>query len=125
MYIYTRKSPSSDSMGFINSLKYVFYNINLNSDLISVIGDMNINIISAETVNNYDYLDLFLEYGFCSIINVNTRIPVGLKHRCLDPAFIRDNFNLPSNINALVLPTNITDHCSTVVCIPVPVKTKC
>jgi len=117
------RSPSSDCMGFINSLKYVFNNIDLNSDLIAVIGDMNINIIGAETVNNYDYLDLLSEYGFCSFINVNTRLPVGQNHSCLDHAFIRDNSNSPSNINAGVLLTDITDHCSTVISIPVPVKT--
>jgi len=66
---------------------------------------------------------LLSEYGFCSFINVNIRLPVGQNHSCLDHAFIRDNFNSPSNINAGVLLTDITDHCSTVISIPVPVKT--
>jgi len=122
--ICTYRSPSSDCMGFINSLKYIFNNLNLNSGVITLIGDMNINIIGSETVNNYDYLDLLSESGFCSYINVFTRLSVGQRHSCLDHAFIRDNNNSFNNINAGVLLTDITDHCSIIVSIPAPVKAK-
>lgn len=118
------RSPSSDSIGFINSLKYVFNNLNLNSGIITLIGDMNINIIGAQTVNNYDYLDLLSETGFYSFINVFTRLPLGQQHSCLDHVFIKDNNNSLGNINAGVLLTDITDHCSIVVTIPIPVKIK-
>lgn len=45
---------------------------------------MNINIISAQSVNNYGYLDLLSECGFCSFINVFTRLSVNQQHSCLD-----------------------------------------
>lgn len=118
------RSPSSDCMGFINSLKYVFSDLNLNSGIITLIGDVNINIIGSETVNNYDYLDLLSESGFCSYINVFTRLSVNQQHSCLDHAFIRNNNNSLGHINAGVLLTDITDHCSIVVAIPLPVKVK-
>lgn len=82
-------------------------------------------ISSNETkINKYDYLDLLSEYDFCSFINVNTRLLVSQNHSCLDHVFIRDNFNSPSNINAGVLLTDTTDYCSTVISIPVLMKTK-
>lgn len=113
-------------MGFINSLKYVFNNLNLNSGVIILIGDMNINIIGSETVNNYDYLDLLSESGFCSYINVLTRLSVGQQHSCFDHAFIGDNNNSLGDINTGVLLTDITDLCTIVVncSIPLPIKAK-
>jgi hypothetical protein len=68
------RSPSSDYTGFLNSLRDVLNNLNLNAGIITLIGDVNINIIGTHS-NNYDYLDLLSEFGFTSFINVYTRLP--------------------------------------------------
>lgn len=117
------RSPSTDYTGFINSLRDVLNNLNLNAGIITLIGDVNINIIGTNT-NNYDYLDLLSELGFTSFINVHTRLPQGQQHSCLDYVFIKDNNSSFKYIKAGVLQTEITDHCSIVVTIPVTTKPK-
>jgi len=77
------RSPSSDYLGFVESLRGVLNGLNLNTGEITLIGDVNINIIGAQT-NNYDYLDLLSELGFYSLINIHTRLPQRQQHSCLD-----------------------------------------
>lgn len=68
------RSPSSDFDGLINSLKEVFNSLNLKMRVITLIGDIQINIIGAHTIN-HDYLDVLSESGFCFFINEFTRLP--------------------------------------------------
>lgn len=45
------RSPSSDYISFVKSLRSVLNNLNLNKCVITLIGDININIIGAQTNN--------------------------------------------------------------------------
>jgi len=119
------RSPSVDNITLVNSLKEVLVSLNSDSGLIALIGDMNINIIGASTYNNNnDYLDFLSVNGLNSFINVYTRMPKGQQHSCLDHVFIKsNNLNMYNKINAGVLLTEITDHCATILSIPILVKT--
>ena len=79
---------------------------------------MNINIIGDNTLNN-DYLNLLSENGFASFINLYTRLPIGQKHACLEHIFVHNEEHLITQINAGILQTNITDHFTTCVSIPI------
>jgi len=117
------RSPSSDYLGFVESLRGVLNGLNLNTGMITLIGDVNINIVGAQT-NNYDYLHLLSELGFYALINIYTRLPQHQQHSCLDHIFIKHNNNFPiKNIKAGVLQTEFTDHCSIMVSIPVSSNT--
>lgn len=73
------------------------------------IGDMNINIIRDNSLNN-DYPNLLSQNGFSSFINLYTRLPSGQKHACLDHIFVHNEEHLITQINAGILQTDTTDH---------------
>lgn len=83
---------------------------------------MNVNIIGTST-DNYDYLELLSVNGFCSNINIFTRLSKNQQQLCSDRnVFIKinnNNNNTFNNVNAGVLLTDITDHFATVVSIPI------
>lgn len=64
---------------------------------------MNINTISAQTINNYDYLAILSECGCYSFINVFSRLSVSQQHSCLNHVFIKDNNNFSMDMNTGVL----------------------
>lgn len=66
-----------DYIGFVELLRDILNSLNLNTGVITLIGDVNINIIGTQTYN-YDYLDLLFKLGFRSLINIYTRLPQGL-----------------------------------------------
>lgn len=76
-----------------------------------LIGHININII-GDNANNRKYLDLLSENAYSSFINMYIILPIGHNHLCIDHIFIKSNDQLISSINAGVLQTDITDHCS-------------
>jgi len=78
---------------------------------IDVNGDMNINIIGIKE-NNNGYLNLLSENQYVSFINVYTKLPIGFNHACLDHIFTNGNDYLMTKINAGVILTDITDHCT-------------
>jgi len=90
-----------------------------------LIGDMNINIVGDNLINN-EYLDLLSVSGFASFININTRLPNGRNHACLDHIFINSNEHLINLVNSGVLQTDISDHFSICVSLPIinTLKTK-
>lgn len=81
---------------------------------------MNI-IIIGDNVSNNDYLNLLSENGFVSFINLYTRLPNGQKHSCLDHIFVHNEEHLITQINAGILQTDITDHFTT--CVSIPINT--
>lgn len=112
------RSPSTDYTKFVNSLRKIFDSLNLFFGLIVLIDDININIICPQLDKN-EYLDLLSTFGFASFINLFTRLPNGQQHSCLDHIFIKGNNTQTFNeINAGVFLTDITDHCSAVMLIP-------
>lgn len=120
------RSPSVDYISLINSLKEALVSSICDTDLIAIVGDININIIGVcVNNNNNDYLDFLSVNGFCSYINVFTRMPKGQQHSCLDHIFIKsNNLNMCNKINAGVLLTYITDHYATILSIPILDKVK-
>jgi len=56
---------------------------------------------------------------------VFTRIPRGQQHSCLDHVFFKSNdFDICNETNEGVLLTDITDHCLTIISIPILDKVK-
>jgi len=75
LYIYM--SPSTDINVFNDTVnKVIIENKNNVYYTVLIIGDMNINIIGDNALNN-DYLNLLSENGFASFINLCTRLPNG------------------------------------------------
>lgn len=111
------RSPGTDSDNFITSLGKVIDGLNTNIELTVITGDMNVNIIGIHEYNN-KYLNMLSESVFIFFINVYTRLSKGVKYSCLDHIFINSNDNVKSKINAGVILTDKTDHCS--VCVSIP-----
>lgn len=113
IYIVIYKSPSIDNDSLTISLKEAFNGLNFDSNLITIIGEMNFNIIGSH-INNNDYLDIFLVTVSFLFINDITNLHKGQQHSCIDHiVFIKsNNINTFNEINAGVLLTDITDHCS-------------
>jgi len=105
----------------MNSLLKVIDDSKLISAIMVLTGDMNINVIGIQE-NNNKYLNLISESQFVSFINVYTRLPNGFNHACLDHVFINGNDYLTSKINAGVILTDITDHCT--ICVSIPTNTE-
>jgi len=85
-----------------------------------LLGDININIIGNNNVEN-NYLDLLSSHGFRSLINVYTRTPAGIsKNSCIDHIFTKLNKNKKciDNFEAGVLQTDFSDHYTTILSIP-------
>lgn len=78
-----------------------------------LIGDMNINTVETNLINN-EYLDKPSEFGFNSLINVCTRTPMNYERFCLDHIFIKYKTDVVSKIKAEVLQIRITNHFSIV-----------
>jgi len=84
-----------------------------------IIGDININIIGNEHVNN-EYLDMLSLNGFSSLINVYTRLPLNKTHSCLDHIFFKcSDDTLLNNTQSGVIQIDITDHCPIIASIPI------
>lgn len=112
------RSPSTDINVFNNTVNKVIKENKIKDYYTVLIGDMNINIVGDNELNN-DYLNLLSEKGFASFINVYTRVPNGQQHACLDHIFVHNNEHFISQINAGILQTDITDHFTTCVSIPI------
>lgn len=112
------RSPSAVVDNFNDTLKIILRENKLINNHTVLIGDMNINIIGDNLLNNA-YFDLLSEYGFASLINVCTRLPNGQNQSCLDHIFVRNNELLSASVNAGVLQSDINDHFSTCVSIPI------
>jgi len=82
------RSPSGSKHEFLTILNNLIITLNSSNEKIIIIGDVNLNIIGVDNVNN-EYLDIMSENGFKSFINVYTRTPVGMKHSCLDHIFFK------------------------------------
>jgi len=118
LYIY--RSPSTDINVFNNTVNKVITE-NKNTGYYTVlIGDMNINIVGDNDLNN-DYLNLLLENVFASFINLYTRLPNWQKHACLDYIFVHNEKHLITQINAGIIQIDLTDHFIT--CISIPINT--
>jgi len=63
------RSPSSDNNEFLTTLVEIIDKEKSASDYLIITGDMNINIVENNMVDN-EYLDKLSEYGFVSYINV-------------------------------------------------------
>lgn len=87
------RSPSTDESTFLKTLSKVINEKNNKNDHSVLMGDMNINILD-ESANNNEYLYLLSKTGFVSLINIYTRVPVGLNHSYLDHIFINSNDQL-------------------------------
>jgi len=116
--LFVYRSPSTEISNFISILRKVLDDYKYKGGYTTLIGDMNINILGNNSINN-EYLDLLSEYGFASFININTRVPIGRNHSCIDHIFTKSNDHLISTVNAGVLQTDITDHFSTGCSIPI------
>jgi len=101
----------------LNALLKVIDDSKINNAITVLTGDMNINLKE----NNNGYLNLLSEYQYVSFINVYTRLPIGFNHACLDHIFINGNDYLMTKINAGVILTDITDHCT--ICTSIPIIT--
>lgn len=73
-----------------------------------LLGDMNINIIGNNKVDN-NYHDLLISNGFISLTNIFTRIPVNGNNHCIAHTFVKSN-KINDNIEAGVLHTDFSDY---------------
>jgi len=112
------RSPSTDIRSFMEILSKVINEYKYKGGYTVLIGDMNINIVGDNLINN-EYLDLLSVSGFASFININTRLPNGRNHACLDHIFINSNEHLIKLVNSGVLQTDISDHFS--ICVSLPI----
>lgn len=108
------RSPGTDGENCINSLREIIDGLKTNDDLTVITGDMNVNIIGVHE-NNNKYLNMLSESTF-----IYTRLPKGFNHSCLDHIFINSNEYVASKINAGVILTDITDHCT--ICVSIPIN---
>jgi hypothetical protein len=108
------RSFSTDISNFISILRKVLNEYKYKGGYTILIGDININILGNNSINN-QYLDSLSENGFASFININTRLSISRNHSCIDPIFIKSNDHLIRTVNAAVQQTDITDHFQPVV----------
>jgi len=114
------RSPSGDRNEFSTNLNSTFTTFkNFNGKMI-IIGDINLNIVGNECVDN-EYLDTLSENGFKSFINVFTRTPMDMRPSCLDHIFIKNVKKV--KIVAGVLQINITNQFSIILSIENEKKT--
>jgi len=122
------RSPSDIINEFLTRLEAILMSDKdiVDSTMTILLGDININIIGNDNVEN-NYLDLLSSNGFSSLINVYTRIPAGIsKNSCIDHIFVKSNKKKKclDNIEAGVLQTVFSDHYSTIISIPNVIKEK-
>ncbi|KAF0711659.1 Uncharacterized protein FWK35_00033409, partial [Aphis craccivora] len=110
------RSPSNNCNLFIDRLRNIFNDLKSVNECTIVIGDMNIDIRGK--VNN-EYLDTMAQYGFKSFVNIFTRIPVYGVCSCLDHIFIKAPQEILDNTEASVIQTQITDHFSLIMTMPI------
>jgi len=87
------RSPSGIINEFLTRLEAILMSDKdiVDNTMTILLGDININIIGNDNVEN-NYLDLLSSNGFSSLINVYTRIPVGIsKNSCIDHIFVKSN----------------------------------
>jgi len=122
------RSPSGVINEFLTRLEAILMSDKyvVDKTLTILLGDININIIGNNNVEN-NYLDLLSSNGISSLTNVFTRTPAGIsKSFCIDHIFVKSNKNKKSlyNIEAGVLQTVFSDHYSTIISIPNVIKEK-
>lgn len=120
------RSPTGVINEFLTRLEAILLSDKdiVDKNMTILLGDININIIGNNNVEN-DYLDLLSSNGFISLINVYTRIPSGSSNNsCIDHIFIKSNKNKKSldDFVAGVLQTDFSDHYTTILSIPKIIK---
>lgn len=103
-------------------LNNILSNENTCNDIMTLLGDININIVGINSIDN-DYLNMLSLHDFKSFINVYTRTPNHFRHSCIDHIFVKFN-SMINNFEAGVIQTSITDHFLTVLAIPINVNSK-
>jgi len=106
------KSPSISINYFNRELENFFKNEVFSTNEV-FLGDLNINILNLNLVENQQYLNILYEYGFKSTINKFTRVCENTKS-CLDHIFIRGSFNNSAEVSPVILNSKITDHYPTI-----------
>lgn len=104
------RSPSLDANSFIAELKhYLHANPPTDSDFCVMLGDINIDILINQPLQNY-YLDTMNEWGYQSVINTPTRYESS-RPSWLDHIFYKSTVDC--EIRGYTLHYNSTDHLPT------------
>lgn len=103
------RPPSSNTQLFFDDLEDYFSN-KTRKQIELLIGDMNINISSKESMEANQYVSLLNFYGFCSAINGPTRV-TSTSSSCLDHVFVKNSFRSSSfEQSTFILENDISDH---------------
>lgn len=100
------RSPSHCANDFNSELENLIDRIR--GDNIVIMGDINMDILKPSYVNNKEYINLLNEYGYTSLINVETR-----DKSCIDHIFGKWKPRLFKKVESGIIRTGITDHSST------------
>lgn len=104
------RSPASNTMDFLKILQSYFEKLTTikNSENCIFIGDLNIDILTRNSLEVVEYLNIMNENGFESMINKPTRVH-NHHESCIDHIFYKSN-DLNSHNIPLILENDITDH---------------
>lgn len=103
------RPPSTIVESFLNDLENYLTTVCLLQTEI-LMGDININLLSENSVDTNNYLSLLMSHGFYSLITGPTRL-TNTSKTCIDHIFLKRNFLADKNSYlSFILDTDITDH---------------